>query len=162
MIPLACLAAVLLLTGYKLAKPKLVSEQFEKGFEQFAPFAVTIAAILLTDLLKGMAIGMAVGLFFVLRTNYHSAFTLTRDANHYLLRLQKDVSFLNKAPLRDMLDEMEGDSFVVIDGSRATFIDHDILETLEDFMKAAGDNNIRVILKDLPRFEKTAALAVVA
>jgi MFS superfamily sulfate permease-like transporter len=162
MIPLACLAAVLLLTGHKLAKPKLVSEQFEKGFEQFAPFAVTIAAILLTDLLKGMAIGMAVGLFFVLRANYHSAFTLTRDANHYLLRLQKDVSFLNKAPLRDMLDEIAGDSFVVIDGSRATFIDHDILETFEDFMKAARDNNIRVILKDLPRFENTAALAVVA
>ncbi|GLI95649.1 SulP family inorganic anion transporter [Methylocystis echinoides] len=162
MIPLACLAAVLLLTGYKLAKPRLVAEQFEKGFEQFAPFAVTIAAILLTDLLKGMAIGMAVGLFFVLRTNYHSAFTLTRDGNHYLLRLQKDVSFLNKAPLRTILEEIEGDSFVVIDGTRATFIDRDIMETLEDFMKAASDSNIRVILKDLPRFEKTAALAVVA
>ncbi|GLI92574.1 SulP family inorganic anion transporter [Methylocystis echinoides] len=162
MIPLACLAAVLLLTGFKLAKPKLVAEQFEKGFEQFAPFAVTIAAILLTDLLKGMAIGMAVGLFFVLRTNYHSAFTLTRDGNHYLLRLQKDVSFLNKAPLRNILEEIEGDSFVVIDGTRATFIDRDIMETLEDFMKAASDNNIRVILKDLPRVEKTAALAVVA
>jgi MFS superfamily sulfate permease-like transporter len=149
LIPLACLAALLLLTGYKLAKPKLVVEQFEKGFEQFAPFAVTVAAILLTDLLKGMAIGMAVGLFFVLRANYHSAFTLTRDGKNYLLRLQKDVSFLNKAPLRNMLLDIEEDSFVVIDGTRAAFIDHDIMETLEDFMKAASDNNIRVELKNM-------------
>jgi MFS superfamily sulfate permease-like transporter len=148
-IPLSCLAAVLLLTGYKLAKPKLVREQYEKGFAQFAPFAVTIAAILLTDLLKGMAIGMAVGLFFVLYGNYHSAFTLTRDGKNYLLRLQKDVSFLNKAPLRNILESIEDDSFLVIDGTRATFIDHDIMETLEDFLKAASDDNIRVELKNL-------------
>ena len=102
-IPLACLAAVLLLTGYKLANPQLALEQYSKGFNQFAPFAVTVAAILLTDLLKGMAIGMAVGLFFVLRANYHSAFALTRDGKNYLLRLQKDASFLNKAQLRTLL-----------------------------------------------------------
>ncbi len=158
-IPLACLAAVLLLTGYKLAKPKLVVEQFEKGFAQFAPFAVTIAAILLTDLLKGMAIGMAVGLFFVLYGNYHSAFTLTRDGKNYLLRLQKDVSFLNRAPLRNLLADIEDDSFVVIDGTRATFIDHDIMETLEDFMKAASDNNIRVELKNVRGLAAAPAMA---
>lgn len=149
MIPLACLAAVLLLTGYKLAKPKLVKEQYEKGFNQFAPFAVTIAAILVTDLLKGMAIGMAVGLFFVLRANYHSAFTLTRDGKNNLLRLQKDVSFLNKAPLRTYLESIDEDSYLMIDGSRATFIDQDIMETLEDFIKAASDKNIRVELKNV-------------
>jgi MFS superfamily sulfate permease-like transporter len=149
MIPLACLAAVLLLTGYKLAQPKLVMEQYEKGFAQFAPFAVTIAAILLTDLLKGMAIGMAVGLFFVLYGNYHSAFTVTRDGKNSLLRLQKDVSFLNKAPLRNILESVEEDSYLVIDGTRATFIDHDIMETLEDFIKAASDKNIRVELKNV-------------
>lgn len=149
MIPLACLAALLLLTGYKLAKPKLVIEQFEKGFAQFAPFAVTIIAILMTDLLKGMAIGMAVGLGFVLHGNYHSAFTLTQDNKNYLLRMQKDVSFLNRAPLRNLLADIEPDSFLVIDGTRASFIDHDILETLEDFMKAAIDDNIRVELKNV-------------
>ncbi|MEK4034009.1 SulP family inorganic anion transporter [Methylocystis sp. IM3] len=159
MIPLACLAAVLLLTGYKLAKPKLVIEQFEKGFAQFAPFAVTIAAILLTDLLKGMAIGMAVGLFFVLYGNYHSAFTLTRDGKNYLLRLQKDVSFLNRAPLRNLLADIEDDSYVVIDGTRANFIDHDIMETLEDFMKAASDNNIRVELKNVRGLAAPAMVA---
>jgi hypothetical protein len=64
--------------------------------------------------------------------------------------------------VRDLLDEIVGDSFVGIDGSRAPFMDHDIMETLDDFMKAASDNNIRVIVKDLPRFEQTPALAVVA
>ena len=149
MIPLACLAAVLLLTGYKLAKPKLFVEQYARGFDQFAPFAVTVGAILATDLLDGMAIGMAVGLFFVLRANYHSAFTLTRHGSNCLLRLNKDVSFLNKAQLRSILEDIEENSYLVIDGSRATFIDHDIMETLEDFMRAATDANIRVELKDL-------------
>lgn len=149
LIPLACLAAVLLMTGYKLAQPKLVMEQYEKGFEQFTPFAVTIAAILLTDLPRGMAIGMAVGIFFVLRGNFHSAFTLTRDGKNYLLRMQKDVSFLHKAPLRDMLGGIEEESFLVIDGTRASFIDHDILETLEDFIKAASETNIHVELKNV-------------
>ncbi len=149
MVPLACLAAVLLLTGYKLAKPKLIVEQYEKGFEQFAPFAVTIAAILTTDLLKGMAIGMAVGIFFVLRGNYHAAFSLTRDGTNYLLRLQKDASFLNKAPLRDILSSIEPGSYLVIDGTRATFIDHDIMETIDDFVKAANDDDIQVELKNM-------------
>ena len=162
MIPLACLAALLLLTGYKLAKPKLVMEQYEKGFNQFAPFAVTIAAILLTDLLRGMAIGMAVGLFFVLRANYQSAFALTRDGSNYLLRLQKDVSFLNKAQLRIFLESIEEDSYLVIDGSRAVFIDQDIMETIEDFMKAASDSNIRVELKDVRGAKQGNASAVSA
>lgn len=149
MIPLACLAAVLLLTGYKLAKPKRFVEQYAKGFNQFAPFAITVGAILATDLLEGMAIGMAVGLFFVLRANYHSAFTLTRHGRNYLLRLNKDVSFLNKAQLRNVLEDIEENSCLMIDGSRATFIDHDIMEALEDFMRAASDANIRVELNDL-------------
>lgn len=162
MIPLACLAAVLLLTGYKLAKPKLVMEQYEKGFNQFAPFAVTIAAILMTDLLKGMAIGMAVGLFFVLRANYHSAFSLTREGDNYLLRLHKDVSFLNKAQLRALLEEIEEDSSLMIDGSRAGFIDHDIMETLEDFIKAASDDNIHVELREVRGLEPVNGVAAPA
>lgn len=149
LIPLACLAALLVLTGYKLAKPALFKQQYEKGFNQFAPFIVTITVILLTDLLVGMAIGMAVGLFFVLRANYHAAFTLTRDGRHYLLRLQKDVSFLNKAPLRTILASVTANSYIMIDGSRATFIDQDILEMLQDFINAASDDNISVELKNV-------------
>ena len=158
MIPLACLAAVLILTGYKLAKPKLFIQQYEKGFNQFAPFAVTVGAILSTDLLKGMAIGMAVGLFFVLRANYHSAFTLTRDGRNYLLRLQKDVSFLNKAQLRNLLENIDQNGYLVIDGSRAGFIDQDILETIQDYIKAASDYNIRVELKEMRGLEPVNGL----
>lgn len=148
-IPVACLAAVLLQTGYKLTKPKLLIEQYRKGFNQFGPFAVTIAAILATDLLKGMAIGVLVGLFFVLYANYHSAFKLVRERNNYLLRLQKDVSFLNKAPLRGILSSIGEGSTIVIDGTRATFIDYDIAETLKDFIRAAPDSNIEVECKNL-------------
>ena len=149
MIPLACLAAVLLITGYKLARPALFIEQYQRGVNQFVPFIVTIAAILATDLLKGMGIGLAVGLFFVLRANYHSAFTLTRDGKNYLLRLQKDVSFLNKGPLREHLLKIEEGAYLLIDGSRVAFIDQDILETLEDFIKAASVSNIRIEMKNL-------------
>jgi len=149
LIPLASLAAVLLLTGYKLVKPALFQEMWAEGFNQFAPFALTITAILLTDLLKGMAIGMALGLFFVIRANFQSAISLTQDGRHYLLRLQKDISFLNKAPLRECLAGIEGGSYIIIDGSKAKFVDNDILETIFDFMAAAPDDNITVELKNL-------------
>jgi len=106
LIPLACLAAILLHTGYKLAKPSLFREQFAKGWNQFLPFAITIAAILVEDLLVGIAIGMAIGLLFVLRTNFHRSISLTQHGSNYLLRLNKDVSFLNKAYLRKLLSSI--------------------------------------------------------
>lgn len=143
-IPLACLAAILLHTGYKLANPKLILEYYKKGMIQLLPFVVTVIAILMTDLLKGMAVGMTVGLFYVIRANYHAAITLTQDGSHYLMSLNKDVSFLNKALLRRFILQIEENSTVTIDASKAQFIDHDILETLEDFMLAATDDNISV------------------
>ncbi len=148
-IPLACLACILLLTGYKLAKPKLFMEMYAKGINQLAPFVITIVAILISDLLKGMAIGMVCGLFFVIKANFHSAITLTQDGNHYLLRLQKDVSFLNKALLRSYLDRVGENGHLIIDGSKAQFIDQDILETIQDFVNAAKDDNISVELKKI-------------
>lgn len=144
MIPLACLAAILLQTGYKLAKPKMLLEFYRKGWNQFLPFAITVVAILFTDLLEGIVIGMAVGIFFVLRANFHEAMTLTRHGSHYLLRLHKDVSFLNKALLRKYLSSIADDSELLIDGNKALFIDQDILETIADFLLAAPDNNITV------------------
>jgi MFS superfamily sulfate permease-like transporter len=149
LIPLACLAAILLLTGYKLAHPRLFMDLYRKGGSQILPFVVTIVAILLTDLLKGMAVGMVFGLYYVIRANFQSAITLTRDGNNYLLRLHKDTSFLNKAPLREALSRIEENGYVIIDGSRARFIDQDILETIEDFVAAAPDSHITVELKNL-------------
>ena len=146
-IPLACLASILLITGYKLAKPKLFMDMHAKGMNQLAPFVITVVAILVSDLLKGMAIGVVCGLFFVIKANYHAAISLTQDGNHYLLRLQKDVSFLNKPLLRTYLDRIEENSAILIDGSKAQFIDQDILETLQDFLNTATDRNITVELK---------------
>lgn len=148
-IPLACLAAILLQTGYKLAKPKLFMEFFHKGINQLMPFVITIVAILVTDLLKGIVVGLFVGLYYVIRANHHAAITLTQSNNHYLLRLNKDVTFLNRALLRSYLDRIEENSFLVIDGSKTQFIDHDILETIEDFLLSTEDANITVEAIDL-------------
>jgi MFS superfamily sulfate permease-like transporter len=153
-IPLACLSAILLYTGYKLAKPALFIEYYQKGMSQFLPFVITVLAILVTDLLKGMAIGMVIGLFFVIKANYHAAITLTQDGSHYLLSLNKDVSFLNKALLRKFFLSIPEQSTVTIDASKTTFIDHDILETIEDFLATAPDDNITVEVIDLYGKEK--------
>ena len=149
LIPLACLASILLLTGYKLAKPQLFKEMYRKGSSQIVPFVVTIFAILFTDLLVGMAIGMAFGLYYVIRTNFHAAITLTQSNKHYLLRLHKDVSFLNKALLRSYLARIEENGYLIIDGSRIQFIDQDILETIEDFVAAAEDSGVTVEFRHL-------------
>jgi MFS superfamily sulfate permease-like transporter len=79
--------------------------------------------------------------------NYHQAFTLTEDGNNYLLRLKKDVSFIHEAPLRQILNQFPANTNLVIDGSRASFIDRDIIEIINDFVKAGSDFNINVVLK---------------
>ncbi len=149
LIPLACLAAILLQTGYKLAKPKMFIEFYKQGLNQFIPFAATIVAILITDLLKGIVIGIAIGLYFVIRANYHASITLSKEGNHYTLLMNKDVSFLNKALLRKLLNQIEENCSVTIDATRAAFIDHDILETIDDFLQTAPDDNIRVDVIDV-------------
>jgi MFS superfamily sulfate permease-like transporter len=149
MIPLACLSAILLHTGYKLANPAIFKRFYKKGMSQFLPFAMTIVAILVTDLLKGMAIGMMIGLFFVMKANYHAAITMTKDGTHYLLMFNKDVSFLNKALLRKFILQIQENSTVTIDASKTSFVDHDILEVIENFLDAAEDDNINVELINL-------------
>ncbi|MDC9728921.1 MAG: SulP family inorganic anion transporter [Methyloprofundus sp.] len=144
LIPLACLAAILLQIGYKLAKPQLFIELYKLGWSQFLPFIITVVAILVTDLLQGVIIGIAVGLYFVIRTNYHRSISLHKDEDHYTLTMHKDVSFLNKALLRNMLLEIDENSVLIIDASKAKFIDFDIQEALRDFLKAAPDDNIKV------------------
>ncbi len=148
-IPLSCLAAILLQTGYKLAKPSLFKEQFAKGWNQFLPFAITIVAILVEDLLVGIAIGMAIGLLFVLKTNFHRSISLTSHGTSYLLRLNKDVSFLNKAYLRKLLASIVDGAHVTIDGRRAQFVDQDILETIGDFLQEAPDRRIVVTVEEV-------------
>mgnify|MGYP006282647883 CR=1 FL=1 len=149
MMPLSCLAAILIFTGFKLTKPAIFFELYEQGIDQFLPFIITILSMLLLDSLRGVAIGLCIGLIFVLKNNYHQAFSLTVSGDHYLLKLKKDVSFLHKAPLRQLLDRIPENSFLLIDGTQATFIDRDIVETITDFVKAGGDYNINVELKNV-------------
>lgn len=147
LIPLSALAAILIFTGYKLAKPSLFFKFYKKGWDQFLPFVLTVAAILLTDLLKGILIGCVVGLFFVIRSNFKSAVLVVSDANKYLFRLRKDVSFLNKPIIKNKLEQVPENSSVLIDATRADFIDKDIVEVIEDFLKHAPLKGITVELK---------------
>jgi MFS superfamily sulfate permease-like transporter len=147
LIPLSALAAILIFTGYKLAKPSLFLKFYKKGWDQFLPFVLTVAAILLTDLLKGILIGCVVGLFFVIRSNFKSAVFVVSDANRYLFRLRKDVSFLNKPIIKNKLEQIPENSSVLIDATRADFIDKDIVEVIEDFLKHAPLKGIHVELK---------------
>ena len=146
-IPLSALAAVLIYTGYKLAKPSLFMKFYKKGWDQFLPFVLTVVAILLTDLLIGILIGCGVGLFFIIRSNFKSAVLVVNDANKYLFRLRKDVSFLNKAIIKNRLEKVPENSYVMIDAARADFIDKDIIEVIEDFLKHAPLKGISVELK---------------
>ena len=144
LIPLACLAAILLQTGYKLARPQLFLSMYHQGWNQFLPFAITVIVILTTDLLQGVVIGIMIGLIFVMKSNYLKSITLHLEENHYTLTLHKDVSFLNKALLRKLLSAVRENSALVIDASKAQFIDHDIQEILVNFLKTAPDDNITV------------------
>lgn len=146
-IPLSALAAVLIYTGYKLAKPSLFIGLWKKGFDQFMPFIITVVAIIFTDLLVGIVIGIVAGLFFILRSNFKSAVFVVNDNNRFLFRLRKDVSFLNKPILKRKLEEVPENSSVIIDATRADFIDKDIIEVINDFIQHAHLKNIKVELK---------------
>ena len=147
LIPLSALAAILIFTGYKLAKVSLFKEFYVKGLDQFIPFVVTIIAILLTDLLVGIVTGIAVGLFFMICANFKSSVLVVNDSNRYLVRLRKDVSFLNKPIIKQKLEEVPANSSIIIDATRADFIDKDIIEEINNFLKHAHLKNIKVEIK---------------
>jgi MFS superfamily sulfate permease-like transporter len=155
LIPLSCLAAVLFIVGYKLAKPSLFKDMYAKGWDQFLPFVITILAILFTDLLKGIGIGLVVGLVFVVKTNFHAAVRLTEHDGNYLLRLHKDVSFLNKAILIRKLAKIPDGANVVIDVQRSQFIDADIREALQNFIISAETRGISLILEGFEKANQT-------
>lgn len=147
LVPFSCLAAILIVTGLKLAKPSIFNELYDQGKDQFLPFIITIFAMLTLDSLRGVAIGLAVGLIYVLKNNYHQAFTLTNSGENYLLRLNKDVSFIHKAPLRQILNKIPANTSLFVDGSRAFFIDRDIIEMIYDFAESGSEYNMKVELK---------------
>ncbi len=142
LIPLSSLAAILLMVGYKLTSLKIVKEMYEKGITQFLPFLVTIIAILFSDLLMGVFIGLLVSVFFVIKTNFKSAVFIMNDGNDFILKFTKDVSFLNKSSLRKALEKIPRGASVMIDGGNAEFIDQDIISILEDYKNEAPFKNI--------------------
>lgn len=154
MIPLATLAAILLVVGYKLAKPVLFTSMFRLGWDQFIPFIVTILAIVLTDLLRGIGVGLAVSFFFVLLKNYKVPYFFKKEKHKQgeaiRIVLSEHVSFLNKASILLTLNHLPENSEVIIDGSNSTYIDHDVKEVIEEFSaQAATKKNIRLQLIDL-------------
>jgi MFS superfamily sulfate permease-like transporter len=146
-IPLSALAAILVMTGYKLAKPTLFKEFHRKGWDQFVPFVVTIVAILVTDLLIGILVGTGVALFFLVRSNFHSAMMMVHDGNKYLLRFRKDASFLNKPIVKKTLEGLPDGCSILIDMTRADFIDRDVLDVIEEFTHHAHLKGIRVEIR---------------
>ena len=106
-IPLASLAALLLLVGYKLAKVEVFRKMYLEGQDQFIPFLVTVVAIILTDLLVGMIVGLIVGIVYVMYTNNQSAMSVVRDKETVLIWFRKDISFLNKARLKEVLASLQ-------------------------------------------------------
>ncbi|MEQ1584659.1 MAG: SulP family inorganic anion transporter [Cyclobacteriaceae bacterium] len=146
LIPLSCLAGILLVTGYKLTKPASFKEMYKKGTAQFLPFIVTILAVTFTNLLQGVFLGIVVAIFFILKTNFQKAIIVVSSEENFLLKFTKDVSFLHKASLRQALGKIPSDTRVVIDGVKANFMDADILETITDFMETAKAKNIEVEL----------------
>lgn len=150
LIPKAALAAILIFTGYKLAKISIFKEYWQKGYNQFLPFVITVVAILFTDLLIGICVGIVVGIYFVLRSNFHKAILIVKDEHRYLLRFAKEVSFLNKGYLKTALEEIPDDRSVLIDASKSNFVDQDIVEVVNDFIINAESRNIRIYIKRRP------------
>ena len=147
MIPKAALAAILVFTGYKLAKVSLFKEYYRNGWEQFIPFIVTILSIVLTDLLTGVMIGMAFGVFYIIRSNFRTAILMVEEKNNVLIRLRKDVSFFIKPLLKEKLEAIPNQTSVLLDIEQAEFVDKDVIDTINEFMEHAHLKQIKLFIK---------------
>jgi MFS superfamily sulfate permease-like transporter len=156
-IPYCVLAVILIRTGYNLAKPKMIMSVYRQGREQFMPFIVTLIAILLTDILVGVAIGCIYAIYFLIKHTYRAGFVVrTKNENgidHYTIDLALNVSFLNKKRFVDLLDSIPEDAVVEINGTDSVYIDLDILEVFHDFKAKAHQKNIRLTLIHIPDVE---------
>lgn len=153
LIPLATLAAVLLTVGYKLAKPALFAHMYRQGWAQFGPFMVTVVGILMTDLLVGISLGLAVAIFLLLLTNYRNPYYLDtrvhKPGEPVRLVLSEDVSFLNRAAILRTLEAIPPGTRVEIDASRSVHIDHDVFEILREYPQTAAIRGIDVTMVGL-------------
>jgi MFS superfamily sulfate permease-like transporter len=129
---------------------------YRLGWDQFLPFIVTVIAIQFSDLLKGIAIGMAVSVFYILRNNYRRAYSFHKEDHHdgekITIQLAEDISFLNKGSIASSLEQLPDNSSVVVDGTKSLNIDMDVLEIIHDFKSTAELKNIKLELKNIPEF----------
>jgi MFS superfamily sulfate permease-like transporter len=159
-IPYASLGGILLVTGYNLAKPKLFKNMRSLGWKQFLPFLITIIIILSTDLLIGVSIGLLLSVYFIIQNNFKAEYKITRS--HHLgketelIKLNSNVTFLNKVKLKKTLDEVPENTVLTIDGSECNFIDYDILEIISEYDNKARDRNIELHLKGIKKVSVTA------
>ena len=164
--PMACLAAILIMIGLKLASPKVFKHMWKSGKYQFVPFIVTVIAVVLTDLLKGVGIGLAVSIFFILKGNMRLAYFFKKQEHHegevIHIDLAQEVSFLNKAAIKQTLAHLPPNSKVVIDAGSTVYIDYDVLEMIRDFLNyGSKDKNISVRLKNFkPAYKMEDAVHV--
>ena len=160
LIPLAALAAILIQTGYKLTTPQLFVRRWQQGWHQFVPFAATVAAILLTDLLMGIVIGLAIGFVFVLARNFRPAITVAHDGEFYLVKSRRNLYFIHKYELQKSLQSVPAGATVVIDLDRSEFVDPDNIEIINAFVKNAEFNDIEVSVRhDLEHLADTGLKA---
>ena len=152
-IPVTSLSAILIIVGFKLTKPALFASQWKLGVNQFYPFIITILAIVLTDLLVGIGIGLIAGIFFVLRAQNKQSFELQKNPRsdeeeglEITIQLDKHVSFLNKAELLEILESAPDNSKITIDGTVNESMDHDVEEVINSFADRAEDKKIELQL----------------
>ncbi len=150
-IPLAVLAAILLVVGYKLAKPALFKTMYNLGWKQFVPFMVTIVGIVFTDLLVGISLGLGVGIIVVLLKNYQNSHFLhiedqSNGKTKVKMTLSEEVTFMNKGAILKELDNLDEESMLELDVRNTKYLDNDIIEILDDFKHKAEIRNITVTL----------------
>ena len=147
-IPLATLAAILIATGYKLTHPKkVIAPLVRQGTLQWIPFAVTVVAILFTDLLKGIVVGLLVATVFIAFQDFRSSISLTNLGTNYILQLRRNVSFLNKGKLKASLEKLPRGCSLLVDISQADFIDPDIIEVIHDYATHAGLKEVTITMR---------------
>lgn len=167
LIPLASLAAILFLVGYKLAKPSLFVSMWRKGWSQFVPFMVTILGVVFTDLLKGVMLGMAVGIFMVLRNNFLTPFTVKDEDGEpggpVRMELGQEVTFFNKASIQQTLANLPRGTHIIVDASKTVDLDPDVLEIIQEEMIRAEAQGIKIELigETVPFKVNTNVLAAV-
>jgi MFS superfamily sulfate permease-like transporter len=160
LIPLATLAAILLVVGYKLAKPQTFRRMFGQGFGQFAPFMVTILGIVFTDLLFGIGIGVHAAILVILFQNFQLPFKIENlkqeQGEHVQITLAQNVTFLNKASVLKTLDSIPEKSYVMIDTTKSVFIHPDVVEILDNYLvgSKAKDIEVEVLGLDQHRRDK--------